>query len=224
MLEKGAPALRGAVAAQLLHSSGSWAHCFRTAAAKAEQWERFLWFHSFQAFVAAACCALMVWACLIVLHRTFEWIKSAIAKLGSSKLGAGARALEQSSVGMVRGQCSGVLLLWLIILRAPIAATLPLEVGRPDAERGEVASGVPPSSAIDGVDFTFVTPGSFDKPLDFLGTPGGSHGRALSEGCVSAAPCCACAALQQLPLPCQSPWHFYRPGTRIGSQPTSRPP
>ena len=65
-----------------------------------------------------------------------------------------------------------------------MAASSPLEVGHPDAERGEAASETLPSSSF-AKDFTFVTPGTFDKPLDFLGSPEGSHGRALSE-CVSA--------------------------------------
>ena len=96
-----------------------------------------------------------------------------------------ARAVKDTHYGRV-------LLLWLL-LRAPIAASLPLEVGRHDAERE--AGRVPPS-AIDGVDFTSVTPGSFDKPLDFLGTPEGSHGRALDE-CVR--------AMLRNPLVLQSP-------------------
>ena len=89
--------------------------------------------------------------------------------------------LNDLKVGVgVQWQC--MTLLWLL-LGAPMVASLPLEVGPPDAERAEAASETPPSSSL-GVDFTFVTPGTFDKPLDFLGSPEGPHGRALNE-CVS---------------------------------------
>ena len=57
--------------------------------------------------------------------------------------------------------CTSAMLLWLLMPTSTDAATLPLE--GPDA--GRVAS-EPNTFA----DLTYVTRGTFDKPLDFLGS------------------------------------------------------
>jgi hypothetical protein len=108
----------------------------------------------------AALGAAVLCACLVVLHRAFECAKSGCAKLGySAKLGCARGA---------RGwQCTGAVLLLLSVPTAT-AATLP----------------IPDGVASSSVDFSYVTPGTFDKPLDFLGAPEGGHRRALS--CVRA--------------------------------------
>ena len=116
--------------------------------------------------------------------------------------------------GGIKWHC--VALLWLL-LRAPSVASLPLEVGHLDAERSEAALDTPRSSSL-GVDFIFVIPGTFDKPLDFLGTSEGSHGRALSE-CVRAGQRCEPMALifpLQRPSNRSTPLQWYM-CTRVGS-------
>ncbi len=146
---------------------------------------RLLWFHL--SWMLATSCLLMVRACVVVLHRTFEC--TMLAKFGCAKSGNTRKAdwlsspLACEAFGRLRLRWTSVVLLWLLF-GAPVAgaASLPMEG---DVEHGEVASDEPHSSL--GAEFTFVSPGSFDAPLDFLGASEGQHGRTLSE-CVSTGP------------------------------------
>ena len=51
-------------------------------------------------------------------------------------------------------------------------------VGLQDDE--QAARDEEPSSSL-AMDFTFVAPGAFDRPIDLMGTPEGQHGRGLGE-------------------------------------------
>ena len=60
------------------------------------------------------------------------------------------------------------------------AASRPLEAVHLNAERGQAASDALLKSSF-GTDFPFVTPGTLDKPIDFVDTPNDQHGLAPSE-------------------------------------------
>ena len=85
------------------------------------------------------------------------------------------------------------LLLWLLLgVPAASAASVSLSIQRSEKagqERFDVTPDEPPSnlkpSVALGTEFTFVAPGTFDKPLALMDGAGGQHGRALSE-CVRA--------------------------------------
>ena len=165
LLEEGTPALGGAVAAELLHCM---ARCLGVAVAEAQQWQILFALHECQTAILGA---MLMCACLVVSHRTFECGRFG-AKLGRANMGCARTALSSLTALGWRS----VVLLWLLLsVPTAIAASLPLE--GPDA--GQAAS--EPSSSFSTADFTHITPGSFDAPLDFLGGHDGRHGRELAE-------------------------------------------
>ena len=165
LLEEGTPALGGAVAAEVLHCM---ARCLGVAVAEAQQWQILFALHECQTAILGA---MLMCACLVVSHRTFECGRFG-AKLGRANMGCARTAL--SSLTALGWQ--SVVLLWLLLsVPTAIAASLPLE--GPDAAAGQAAS--EPSSSFSTDDFTHITPGSFDVPLDFLGGHNGRHGREL---------------------------------------------
>ena len=172
LFEEGTPA--SAVAAELLHCKANWARCLGAATAEAQQWQILFVLHECQMAILGA---VLMCACLAVLHRTFECAKPA-AKLGCANMGCVRGALSSPrAIGWQR-----VLLLWLLLsVPTTDAATLPLE--GPDA--GRVAS--EPN--------TYVTRGTFDKPLDFLGTEGQHDKPCCHQGihcCMRSGCHCAC--------------------------------
>ena len=187
LFEEGTPALGSAVAAELLHGMANWARCLGAATAEAQQWQILCVLHECQVAILGA---MLMCAGLAISHRTFECAKSG-AKLGCANMGCVRGVLfSRRAFGW-----QGAVLLSLL-LSVPIAAAASLPLEGPDA--GRVAS--EPSNSF-SADFTYVTPGTFDRPLELLGAPDGQHGRALRE--------CVRTALSQ--EPCHPHPHFNAP-------------